>query len=127
MGFLYIPYPTVRLDQWGAFDLDGCGPRPCSRGDRAEIRKRFWAQSHDRGAREITDSFPIAAQAAKGPDIVIWAHDKIGEWADAGLIAPVEVSEEFGNKFFPKAWQAALHKERIWGYPIASGDCNSDL
>ena len=24
----------------------------------------------------ITDSFPIAAQAGKGPDIVIWAHDK---------------------------------------------------
>src|ERR1700730_9862032 len=48
---------------------------------------------------KITDSFPIAAQMAKGPDIVIWAHDKVGEWADAGLIA--------------------LHNERIWGYPIA--------
>ena len=31
----------------------------------------------------ITESFPIAAQMAKGPDIVIWAHDKVGEWADA--------------------------------------------
>src|SRR5271166_4569417 len=68
---------------------------------------------------KITDSFPIAAQAAKGPDIVIWAHDKVGEWADAGLIAPVEISEEFGNRFFPKAWQAVLHSERVWGYPIA--------
>ncbi|HEY6840683.1 MAG TPA: hypothetical protein VI114_05650 [Chthoniobacterales bacterium] len=29
---------------------------------------------------KITDSFPIAAQMAKGPDIVIWAHDKVGEW-----------------------------------------------
>jgi maltose/maltodextrin transport system substrate-binding protein len=53
---------------------------------------------------KITDSFPIAAQMAKGPDIVIWAHDKVGEWADAGLIAPV---------------QAVLHSGRIWGYPIA--------
>lgn len=68
---------------------------------------------------KITDSFPIAAQMAKGPDIVIWAHDKVGEWADAGLIAPVEISEEFKNKFFPKAWQAVLHSESIWGYPIA--------
>jgi maltose/maltodextrin transport system substrate-binding protein len=57
---------------------------------------------------KITDSFPIAAQMAKGPDIVIWAHDKVGEWADAGLIAPIQISEEFGNKFFPKAWQAVL-------------------
>jgi maltose/maltodextrin transport system substrate-binding protein len=27
---------------------------------------------------KITDSFPLAAQVAKGPDIVIWAHDKVG-------------------------------------------------
>jgi len=68
---------------------------------------------------KITDSFPIAAQMAKGPDIVIWAHDKVGEWADAGLIAPVQISDEFKNRFFPKAWQAVLHSERVWGYPIA--------
>jgi maltose/maltodextrin transport system substrate-binding protein len=68
---------------------------------------------------KITDSFPIAAQMAKGPDIVIWAHDKVGEWADAGLIAPVQVSEEFKNRFFPKAWQAVLHRDQFWGYPIA--------
>ena len=68
---------------------------------------------------KITDSFPIAAQAGKGPDMVVWAHDKVGEWADSGLIAPVEVSNEFSNKFFPKAWQAVLHKQSIWGYPIA--------
>jgi maltose/maltodextrin transport system substrate-binding protein len=70
-------------------------------------------------SEKITDSFPIAAQMAKGPDIVIWAHDKVGEWADAGLIAPVQISEEFKNKFFPRAWQAVLHSEWIWGYPIA--------
>jgi maltose/maltodextrin transport system substrate-binding protein len=68
---------------------------------------------------KITDCFPIAAQMAKGPDIVVWAHDKVGEWADAGLIAPVQVTEEFKNEFFPKAWQAVLHKKWIWGYPIA--------
>jgi maltose/maltodextrin transport system substrate-binding protein len=67
----------------------------------------------------ITDSYPIAAQMAKGPDIVIWAHDKVGEWADAGLIAPVQISEEFKNRFFPKAWQAVLHSDQLWGYPIA--------
>jgi maltose/maltodextrin transport system substrate-binding protein len=38
---------------------------------------------------KITDNFPLAAQAGKGPDIVIWAHDKVGEWADGGIIAPI--------------------------------------
>ena len=67
---------------------------------------------------KITDTFPMAAQAGKGPDIVVWAHDKVGEWADAGLIHPIEVSDEFSRKFFPKAWQAVLHQGWIWGYPI---------
>jgi maltose/maltodextrin transport system substrate-binding protein len=68
---------------------------------------------------KITDSFPIAAQAGKGPDFVIWAHDKVGEWADAGLIAPVDVQSKFSDRFFPKSWQAVMHQDRVWGYPIA--------
>jgi maltose/maltodextrin transport system substrate-binding protein len=68
---------------------------------------------------KITRTFPMAAQVGKGPDIVIWAHDKVGEWADSGLIEPVEISSEFREKFFPEAWQAVQHHERLWGYPIA--------
>jgi maltose-binding protein MalE len=49
---------------------------------------------------KITSSFPIAAQVGKGPDIVIWAHDKVGEWADGGLIAPLEISSSFVKSFF---------------------------
>src|SRR5260221_14767205 len=40
----------------------------------------------------ITDNFPLAAQAGKGPDIVICAHDKDGEWADGRSIAPIEMA-----------------------------------
>ena len=68
---------------------------------------------------KIADSFSIAAQAGKGPDIAIWAHDKLGEWADGELIAPLELSKEFLNRFCPKAWQAVLHDDWIWGYPIS--------
>ena len=50
---------------------------------------------------------------------MIWAHDKVGEWADSGLIAPVEISSEFREKFFPDAWQAVQHENRLWGYPVA--------
>ena len=49
---------------------------------------------------KITDNFPLVAQVGKGPDIVIWAHDKVGEWADAGLIAPVEFSDDFAQKLY---------------------------
>jgi maltose/maltodextrin transport system substrate-binding protein len=44
---------------------------------------------------KITQNFPLAVQAGKGPDIAIWAHDKVGEWADGGVIAPVEVTAAY--------------------------------
>ena len=68
--------------------------------------------------QNITDSFPTAAQSGEGPDIVIWAHDKVGEWADGGLISPLEVSREFREKYYPKAWEAMAHGGSIWGFPI---------
>ena len=68
---------------------------------------------------KLTDSFGMAAQVSKGPDIVVWAHDKLGEWADGGLIAPIELSQEFSDKFLPKAWNAVSHQGKVWGYPVA--------
>ncbi len=68
---------------------------------------------------KITDSFPIAAQAGKGPDLVISAHDKVGEWADGGLISQVDVLKQLSDKFFAKSWQAVMHQDWLWGYPIA--------
>ncbi|HEY5812353.1 MAG TPA: extracellular solute-binding protein, partial [Terrimicrobiaceae bacterium] len=40
---------------------------------------------------QITEKFQAAAQSGKGPDIFMWAHDRIGEWADAGLLKPLEI------------------------------------
>jgi maltose/maltodextrin transport system substrate-binding protein len=84
-----------------------------------KFEKHFGIKATIEAPEKITDSFPLAAQAAKGPDIVIWAHDKVGEWAEGGLIAPVEFSDELTHKYFPKALQAVLHENRSWGYPIA--------
>jgi maltose/maltodextrin transport system substrate-binding protein len=67
----------------------------------------------------LTDKFQTAAQTGKGPDIVIWAHDRLGEWADAGLLEPLETSEEFKAGFLPIAWEAVTHNKQIWGYPLA--------
>jgi maltose/maltodextrin transport system substrate-binding protein len=93
-----------------------------AQGARA-IAKKF---EHDFGIEvtietpaNIIDNFSLAAPVGKGPDIVIWAHDKVGEWADGGLIAPIGVSPKFVRKFYPQAWQAVLHHNSIWAYPIA--------
>jgi maltose/maltodextrin transport system substrate-binding protein len=68
---------------------------------------------------EITEKFQAAAQTGKGPDIFFWAHDRIGEWADAGLIRPLEVKDDFKAGFIPMSWDAVTHNKQIWGYPIS--------
>jgi maltose/maltodextrin transport system substrate-binding protein len=80
---------------------------------------------------EITYKFQVAAQSGKGPDIIFWAHDRIGEWADAGLLKPLKIKQDFKAAFLPKAWEAVTHRKRIWGYPLAlecvSLICNKKL
>ena len=66
-----------------------------------------------------TDKFQAAAQTGKGPDIMLWAHDRIGEWADAGLLKPVTVSDDFKAGLIPMSWDAVTHNKQIWGYPLA--------
>jgi maltose/maltodextrin transport system substrate-binding protein len=68
---------------------------------------------------EITDKFQEAAQSGKGPDIFFWAHDRIGEWADAGLLKPLDIKEDFKANYLPMSWEAVTHKKQTWGYPVA--------
>jgi maltose/maltodextrin transport system substrate-binding protein len=83
-----------------------------------KFQDQYAIKVHLESPQNITDSFPTAAQSGKGPDIVIWAHDKVGEWADAGLISPIEVHHETREKYLPQAWEAVTHADRVWGFPI---------
>ena len=71
---------------------------------------------HPEGA---TDKFFHAAKSGKGPDIMIWAHDRLGEWADTGLLLPIDPDPAFTNRIFPKALAAFTHRGRLWSYPLA--------
>jgi maltose/maltodextrin transport system substrate-binding protein len=67
----------------------------------------------------LTETFQSAARSGKGPDIVIWAHDRIGEWADAGLLRPLEIKDEFKRDFIPISFDAVTYNNKVWGYPLA--------
>jgi maltose/maltodextrin transport system substrate-binding protein len=67
----------------------------------------------------LTDKFQAAAQGGKGPDVVFWAHDRLGEWADAGLLKPLEIKDDFKANYIPMSWDAVTHNQQIWGYPVA--------
>ncbi|HHB81874.1 MAG TPA: maltose/maltodextrin ABC transporter substrate-binding protein MalE [Devosia sp.] len=67
----------------------------------------------------VTDKFQQSAAAGDGPDIFIWAHDRFGEWAAGGLIAPVDPSAETRDAIFDFAWDSMEFDGKTWGYPIS--------
>lgn len=66
-----------------------------------------------------TDKFQQAAGAGKGPDIFCWPHDRVGEWAKAGLLTPLRPSARLKAEVEDQAWTAMSYHGRIWGYPLA--------
>ena len=68
---------------------------------------------------DATDKFQQAAGAGKGPDVFCWPHDRVGEWAKAGLLTPLRPSARLKAEVEDQAWAAMSYRGRIWGYPIA--------
>src|ERR1700754_4810048 len=60
--------------------------------------------------------FQQAAATGDGPDIVLWPHDRFGEWAQAGLISPVEPSDAVTASAIESAWDAVTFGGKTWGY-----------
>ncbi len=63
--------------------------------------------------------FQQAAAAGKGPDIWIWAHDRIGEWVAGGLLQPVTPNKKVQADIDPLAWKAFTIGGKTWGYPYS--------
>lgn len=68
---------------------------------------------------DATDKFQQAVGAGKGPDIFCWPHDRVGEWAKAGLLTPIRPGKKLYDASEDWAWKALGYKGRLWGYPVA--------
>ena len=67
----------------------------------------------------IPDKFPQAAATGDGPDVVLWAHDRFGEWAASGLLAPVDMSSSFRESVSDIALEAVTFNGETWAWPIS--------
>ena len=68
---------------------------------------------------DAPSKFAQLAASGKGPDIFIWAHDRIGEWVSTGLLSPVQTSKATRHAIHPMAWSAFTIGGKTWGYPIS--------
>jgi arabinogalactan oligomer/maltooligosaccharide transport system substrate-binding protein len=83
-----------------------------------EATVELLAVPYDAFADRITAAIP----RAKGPDLFIYAHDRLGGWAESQLIAPLEfwVDEEMREQFLPITIQAVTYKDSIYAVPLAA-------
>ena len=89
----------------------------------AEIGRTF---EQDTGVK-VNVQFPDSLEAryqqvaatGDGPDIIFWAHDRFGGYAEAGLLKEVKPGKEFKQKLVDFSWDAVTFDGKIVGYPLA--------
>ena len=67
---------------------------------------------------DVTDKFQQSAATGDGPDLIMWAHDRFGEWSAGGLITPVDPSNEIKDGILASAWDAVTSGDKVYGYPV---------
>lgn len=68
---------------------------------------------------DIRSKLEKAGPAGKGPDIVIGAHDWVGELAQNGLIEPLLYMKDLKDKFVDVSIQGFTYNSKIYGLPYA--------
>src|SRR3569623_3117406 len=68
----------------------------------------------------FADKLSSAIPRGNGPDLFIYPQDRIGDWADAGVIEPLEfwVDAARADRFSAQALGAMAYKGSLWGLPM---------
>jgi len=90
----------------------------------AEVGKKFEQDTDIKVSVEhpdkLEEKYPQVAATGDGPDIIFWAHDRFGGYAQSGLLAEVSPDKAFQDKLYPFTWDAVRFNGKLIGYPIAA-------
>lgn len=67
---------------------------------------------------DTKDDFIQQVPTGKGPDVVMGAHDWLGELSTNGVVAPIELGDSAGD-YLPVALQAATYEGTVYMLPYA--------
>lgn len=69
----------------------------------------------------LPDKLTAAVPRGNGPDVFIFAHDRLGDWADTDLAEPLglRVTEKMADTFARATLDALSHRGELWGLPLA--------
>ncbi len=67
---------------------------------------------------QVRDQLKVAGPAGKGPDIIIGAHDWLGDLATNGLVDPIDLGPK-AKLFSPVSVKAMTYGGKVYGVPYA--------
>ncbi len=70
-------------------------------------------------SKDLQTNFVTASQAGKGPDIVVGAHDWIGNLVQNGAIEPIQLTDEQKGAFNPLAIKGVTFNGQVYAVPYA--------
>ena len=70
-------------------------------------------------SKDLQTTYVTAAQSGKGPDIVVGAHDWIGNLVQNGTIDPIQLSDSQKSAFADVAVKAVTFNGQVYGVPYA--------
>lgn len=71
------------------------------------------------GMGDIRSNLPVAGPAGEGPDILIAAHDWIGELVLNGSVVPISLPEDIAAKFSEASLRLFTYNGELYGMPYA--------
>ncbi|HSB18921.1 MAG TPA: extracellular solute-binding protein [Anaeromyxobacteraceae bacterium] len=69
----------------------------------------------------FADKISAAVPRGKGPDVFIYAQDRMGGWIEAGnTVEPIDfyVDDALKKRFIPTTIEALTYRESLWGLPL---------
>nr|MBA3821519.1 extracellular solute-binding protein [Deltaproteobacteria bacterium] len=68
----------------------------------------------------FADKLTSAIPGGNGPDLFIYPQDRIGDWADSGVIEPIEfwVDDARADRFTPESLEVMAYRGSLWGLPM---------
>ncbi|WP_407237640.1 extracellular solute-binding protein [Escherichia coli] len=66
----------------------------------------------------MEEKFPQVAATGDGPDIIFWAHDRFGGYAQSGLLAEITRTKRSGTSCI-RLRDAVRYNGKLIAYPIA--------
>ncbi len=86
-------------------------------GARTDIEVETLKIPHQAFADKITAAIP----RNNGPDLFIFAHDRVGDWAESGHVEPISTwaKSSLLKEFLPQTVKALVYKKSLYGLPLA--------